>query len=392
MTDSPQLGSGDEAPGPHLSDATDTRPDDAVQLPAAGQRYSDSIRTLKRLADASDSNYLFLRQIAERSLNPYQMLLLRKHPSSSKYRKIHAPNDELMEFQRWLLKTVLTELQIHPISYAYRQNRSIVDCANQHLGAKWMFKMDLRDFFGSVKEDRIYRIFQHLGFPELLSYELSRLTTYSQEFVPRTEPQELPAYPSGVYKPSQSPAYLPQGAPTSGALANAAAANLDIALAKFAQSSNLTVTRYSDDIIFSSRDPFSRRRAVHLLRQAGRIIESRSFTVHTQKSKIIPPGARKIVLGLLIADERLRLLPEFCRRLETHIRGTELFGAAAHAKHRNFASPMSMINHIDGCIAFARSVDSNSAERLQRRWRSVLERQGLSLLFTQPDSAPDQDR
>ena len=88
------------------------------------------------------------------------------------------------------------------------------------------------------------------------------------------------------------------------------------------------------------------------------------------------PGARKIILGLLIDGDRPRLLPEFKRRLEVHLRGVEKFGLPEHATHRHFDSILSMINHVDGRIAFAASVDADYAGKLADRWALVLEARG----------------
>jgi hypothetical protein len=82
------------------------------------------------------------------------------------------------------------------------------------------------------------------------------------------------------------------------------------------------------------------------------------------------------VLGLLVDGDRPRLLPEFKRRLEVHVRGVERFGLPEHAEHRRFDSILSMINHVDGCIAFASSVEIEYAGKLADRWAQALRFRG----------------
>jgi hypothetical protein len=53
-------------------------------------------------------------------------------------------------------------------------------------------------------------------------------------------------------------AHLPQGAPTSPALANLAAFRLDIRMAALAKRFGATMTRYADDIAFSGDREFDR--------------------------------------------------------------------------------------------------------------------------------------
>ncbi len=100
------------------------------------------------------------------------------------------------------------------------------------------------------------------------------------------------------------------------------------------------------------------------------------FALHRAKTRVVPPGARHVVLGLLVDGDRVRLLPEYKRRLEVHVRGVAKFGLAEHADHRRFVSVLSMINHVDGLIAFAASVDRAFANNSRDQWNKVLLNRG----------------
>jgi RNA-directed DNA polymerase len=262
-----------------------------------------------------------------------------------------------MDVQRWVLHNILAAYEVHRCSWAYRPGRSIVTCAKNHVGARWLVKLDVHNFFGSIHEEKVFRIFDALGYTRLLSFELARLCTRNAigEHGRRIGHAPYLAMPRGS---------LPQGAPTSGALANAAMLDFDEKLANLAERRGLVYTRYSDDIVFSTIGTFTRRAAA-LVNDASSALRNSGLEVHRRKTRIIPPGARKIVLGLTVLDDTVALPGEFKRRIEVHVRGVGKFGLVEHARHRRFRSVLSMVEHIDGCIAFASSVDKAFADLLK---------------------------
>jgi RNA-directed DNA polymerase len=130
--------------------------------------------------------------------------------------------------------------------------------------------------------------------------------------------------------------------------------------------------RYSDDLVFSSIDTFDRRRASGIIAHVRSIVEDQSLRLHRKKTRIVPPGARQVVLGLLVGDHNVRLLPEFRRGIEVYVRGVKRYGLSNHASHRQFDSIFSLVDHVDGCIAFAASVDPAFANQMRHRWNDAL--------------------
>lgn len=336
-------------------------------------RGAHPVYTLGHLAQLTGAPGTYLRDVVGRRSDPYLDIVRVKRDGRT--RPISSPEPMLMDVQRWILHHVLCACTTDPSSYAYRRNRSIRECAEQHVGARWLVKLDIHDFFGTVGEQRVYPIFKDLGYPPLLSFELTRLCT-------RLLPRGYPIYrdPRSRYGkapyPENVPGSLPQGAPTSGALANAVMVKVDRALSVLAQNYDLAYTRYSDDLTFSAGPGFSRPRAVSVVHRASAILRQHGFAAHRAKTRIIPPGARRVVLGLLVDDDRVRLLPEYKRRVEVHVRGVAKFGLVEHARHRRFDSVLSMINHVDGCLAFAASVDPDFARSLRKRWDETLRAHG----------------
>lgn len=279
-----------------------------------------------------------------------------------------------MDVHRVILRRALTNLPLHPSSYAYQEGRTIYECAQQHLGARWMLKFDLHDFFGQVLERDVFRVFQDRGYSPLVSLELARICTRAR----------ISSGGSNAGRYGRIPTYdvnvrgrLPQGAPTSGALSNAVATPLDHDLHAFATGAGFVYTRYSDDMVMSSGHDFDRTQAVPMIREVTRLVAAQRFRLHRKKTRVIPPGARHIVLGLLVDGDEVRLTPEFRRRVEVHIRGVREFGLVRHADHRGFRSLLSFISHVDGCLAFAHSVESTWAHNQRLAWRTALRNEGL---------------
>jgi RNA-directed DNA polymerase len=325
--------------------------------------------TLGQLAHESGATYNYLREVAARLRDPYTSISIPK-PSGG-LRPISSPEPILMDVQRWILSNVLISVQLHPASFAYRRGVSIVDCATRHAGANWMLKLDLHDFFGSVNESAVYRVFRGLGYRKLLAFELARLSTRAEGAIFSPERHRV----ISTYSVDQQ-GVLPQGAPTSGVLANAVAGHLDARLQHFADEHSMVYTRYSDDLIFSTYKAFDRARAERALGQLAGIVRSSGFTVHRKKSRIIPPGSRRIVLGLLV-DDSVRLLPDARRRIEVHLRGCEKFGIANHARHRKFDSVFSFVDHLGGWISFAMGVERERATAWRAQFLLLLERDGF---------------
>ena len=213
---------------------------------------------MRHLAQLTGAPYEYLRDVSARRRDPYLDIVRTKRDGET--RPISSPEPVLMDVQRWILDRALVGCTFHPSSYAYQRGRSIVDCANVHIGARWLVKLDIHDFFDSVSERRVFDIFQRLGYPRLLCLELARVCT-------RVSPADQIARIHRRYH--EHPPYevnavgrLPQGAPTSGALANAVMAEVDEHLATLARKTGGLYSRYSDDLTFFDfrRELFAKRR------------------------------------------------------------------------------------------------------------------------------------
>lgn len=158
---------------------------------------------------------------------------------------------------------------------------------------------------------------------------------------------------------------LPQGAPTSPLLANLAVRGLDERLAAFAATRDLVYTRYADDLAISTADDaFTRADAERVVGAVLRELERSGLRPHHAKTRIVTPGARKIVLGLAVDGSQPRLTREYRNklRLHAHMLGRRGIAPSEHAAALRFRSVLAMRRHIEGKIAHARRVEPAFAD------------------------------
>ena len=334
-----------------------------------------SILTLNHLAVRTGVTYDYLRNIASRSYDPYDDLVLERR-NSTKMRPISIPQPPLMRVQRWILHRIVGKIPLHSDSYAYRAGSSIRACATRHAGARWLVKLDIRSFFETIDERKVFRVFRDAGYVDLVAFELARLCTRSamhakhidaRRFLSRSRDRVIQPYSQEVL------GFLPQGAPTSGALANLVVHDLDATFSALAQNQRMVYTRYADDLTFSSIEDFNRGQATRLIHDVDIALRKAGFSLHKKKTRVVPPGGRKIVLGLLVDRDHVRLNRAMRSRIAEHVRGVEKFGLSQHVTHRGFSSIDGFVHHVLGLLAFATDVEPGWADEMKTRWQDALE-------------------
>src|SRR5205814_6189510 len=112
----------------------------------------------------------------------------------------------------------------------------------------------LQAFFSSVFAARVIGILQTAGYPDEVARTLAALCTHrTPSDVLAGAPDPDPLDLARLRTP-----HLPQGAPTSGALANLAAYRLDLRVAAFAAKLGATYARYADDLVLSGTAELTR--------------------------------------------------------------------------------------------------------------------------------------
>lgn len=336
-----------------------------------------SILSLGHLADRTGVDYHHLRAIVGRRIDPYRSFSIRKRSGGN--RTISVPEPGLMRVQKLLASRVLCTADTHASSFGFKKNSSIVHCAKRHVGAKWLIKFDIADFFHNTSEKSVYWVYRRLGYQPLASFELARISTrvFKQGATRYRKSQWTVSSDYEAIDGYSDPriGHLPQGAPTSPMLANLCCKQLDQKLADLAQNLNIRFTRYSDDITFSS---WRREEKIwkwnFLVENVYKILNGCRYTPNKEKTVISPPGSRKIVLGLLVDGDKPRLTTDFRDNLRMHLyfANHPEVGVIRHAIDvRGFDSVWGFKNHLRGLIDFSNMVDPEFAANAMIKFNTI---------------------
>jgi RNA-directed DNA polymerase len=237
----------------------------------------------------------------------------------------------------------------------------VLTAAHLHAGEQMVLTIDLKDFFLNTSLGRVHGIFRSLGFPHAVARLLTGLCGTATPGVVLDAPMRHDWMTRQLY---QTP-HLPQGAPTSPALANLCGFRLDCRLSALAARREARYTRYADDLAFSGDEAFARRHQVFLA-AVGRIVRDEGFAVNEQKTRIMRRSARQRITGLVVNDH-INIPREAYDRLKATLHNCVRHGPADQnrAGHRDFRA------HLDGRIAWIESVNPHRGRKLRRMFDRI---------------------
>jgi len=280
----------------------------------------------------------------------YTYRLLSK--TSGSIRLIEAPKTRLKRLQRRILTNILDRIPPHEAAHGFVRGRSILDFAAPHTGRHVLLRVDLQDFFPSFPGPRIQAFFRTAGYPEAVADLLGGICTNA---APRA------IAPDWIYRRP----HLPQGAPTSPALANACFRRSDGRLAGLARSANARYTRYADDLAFSGGEDFSRHAELFCVHAAA-ILAEEGFTVNHRKTRIMRQGVRQHLAGI-VTNRRLNVARDDSDRLKATLHNCVRHGPAG----QNRESHPAFREHLAGRIAFVESIHPERGSRLRAIFEKI---------------------
>jgi RNA-directed DNA polymerase len=262
-------------------------------------------------------------------------------------RLISAPANKLKLVQMKLNHILRLVYKTRSVAHGFALQKSIVTNAASHTRRRYVFNIDLRDFFGSIHFGRVRGMFMarpyNLG--QGAATTLAQLCTFN-----------------GI---------LPQRAPTSPIITNMICGRLDTDLKTLAATYRCRYTRYADDITMSTSarsfpealgriDPSAGARTVVVGNELLAVIRRNGFEVNTDKVRLLLPGERQEVTGLV--TNRFPNVPRpYIRQLRGILHAWEKYGAAAAAaeffrahdhKRRSGAASELLSKVIHGKIVF----------------------------------------
>jgi RNA-directed DNA polymerase len=279
----------------------------------------------------------------------YATFSIDKRGKSKGKRGIQNPDKRLKRVQKVFLTRFLHNIPTGEHIGAYVPGRSCLDTARQHVKSAVIVSMDIRDFFPTVKRAMIRRYLLGLGYNHRVASLMAALVTYRN--------------------------FLPQGAPTSGMVANLVAdQRFDQAilqdLRKF--DSKWRYTRYSDDIDVSHPEKQPRERILEVVNIVRSRVSEAGFHINERKTKTEPYWNRQKVLGVVVNEKPNVPRLEYMR-IKAMIHNCMMHGFESQTAKAKKENAGMLVSHIRGKLAFFKQIDKHKADILKRKFEIALE-------------------
>jgi len=217
-------------------------------------------------------------------------------------RQIKAPTKKLKHLQKRLadllnecFDQISKENNKKSLSHGFRNNHSIVTNAKNHKNRRYVFNVDLQDFFPSINFGRVRGFFiknHDFSLGPKVATVIAQIACHNNE--------------------------LPQGSPCSPIISNLIGHLLDVRMANLAKKTKCTYSRYADDLTFSTNkkdfpDSIAIRKDKNNWVAGNRLvkeIEKVGFSLNTKKSLMQFKTARQMTTGLIV-NEKINIKREY---------------------------------------------------------------------------------
>jgi hypothetical protein len=289
--------------------------------------------------------------------------------ASGAIRVLEAPKPRLKAIQRRLLDELVGLVPAHDAARGFRPGGSVGSYAAPHAGRAVVVRLDLEAFFASVTVGRVYGTFRAAGYPEPVAHRLAGLTTCvlphsAWRAVPRPRDEGLLPAHWRLGRRLAAP-HLPQGSPTSPALANLAAHRLDVRLSALARAWGGRYTRYADDLALSGGRGWGTGTS-RLLDAIETVVRDEGFRLNPRKTGVMPRAGRQR-LGGLVVNERPRVARDEVDRLRAILHNCARWGPVSQNRdlHPAYAE------HLRGRVAWVAQHDPVRGRRLLATYDAV---------------------
>jgi len=270
------------------------------------------------------------------NINRYLEFKIKKKSGTD--RTINAPVKGLKSIQKTLSFVLQCVFEPHRSAMGFVRNKSIVDNAKKHIGNNYVYNIDLKDFFSSIDQARVWKCLQ------LKPFNLKDATNiplhesrkqigglYSSKQFLANLIASLCCTEIDVERKNENEGWvkvkknvLPQGAPTSPVITNIVCQRLDYLLSGVAKRFGLKYSRYADDITFSSMHNVYQPES-EFLKELHRIITEQNFHIKESKTRLQKDGYRKEVTGLLV-NEKVNVQHRYIKQLRMWLYYWERYG------------------------------------------------------------------
>lgn len=250
-------------------------------------------------------------------------------------RRIDAPLPELLRAQYRIMREMLNKTPISRYATAYHKGARLTQNASPHTGRRYLLKIDLSDFFHSIRMTDVHsRVFAPY-YPKQIGYFLS-----------------LICCKDGA---------LAQGAPSSPAISNIVMRCFDEPFGRWCEKRGLSYTRYCDDITISGDVPLYRA-----YEKASLWLNNMGFTINEKKTHFITNASRQAVTGLTV-NEKVSVPSDYKRKLRQELYYVEKFGICSAAAYLKLPDALKYCQSLMGRVNYVLSVEPENESFLKAK-------------------------
>ena len=295
---------------------------------------SELLRELARRTGLPERN---LRRIIATAPERYKHYTIPKRDGG--HRAISQPSHELKAVQRAMSEAFLSELPIHPAATAYRLGASLRDNVLPHVHSGPILKMDLKNFFPSIR--------------------VQDWTSYCEErSIFEEEDVNLSGQLLFYRQPGTRALRLAIGAPSSPILSNILMFDFDAAVDEAVSRDKVIYTRYADDMTFSAPRTGHLTVVKRSVAQTIRRVRYPKLEINDEKTVYATKKYRRVVTGLTISnDERVTLGRDRKRLISSQVHHATL-GKLSRSE----------LESLSGMLAFANAVEPEFLGSLRRKY------------------------
>jgi len=272
-------------------------------------RLGEDRMTLRALAKGWRLEYNPFQQT--KAPKPFQRVV-----KAGKVRDIDNPSKALKRVQKKILIRLLQPVKLPHFLFGAVTKCSIKEHAAEHLRQGCIVKMDVKGYYPSVTSRHVYSVWKNvLNYSPPVASLLTALTTYEW--------------------------HLPQGAPTSPALANLLLASFYGPVLEACAEKGIVATAWIDDLIFSGAEARS------MMEPVRQILAANGFKMSAKKRIILTARDPKVITGVRLGASRVRAPKEKLKDIRAAIHKLKVGTVKGHQLERYIAGLKGRIDHVE---------------------------------------------
>ena len=257
-------------------------------------------------------------------------------------RTIQSPHTHLSVIQTRLARMLWVCVKDHQkkypnfwfASHGFRRERTIISNAEAHKRKRFVFNLDLEDFFGTINFGRVRGFFindRMFKLDPAVATVIAQIACYENK--------------------------LPQGSPCSPIISNLIGNILDSQMLALARDTQCTYTRYADDLTFSkNKGEFPPEIAIEMSEgkwvvgeKLEHAIKTAGFRINAGKTRMSLRNSRQTVTGLVV-NKKVNIKKEYY--LNARAMCNSLYGKGSyHIPYDKNKTKISKLNHLEGTLS-----------------------------------------